>query len=171
MDHDTLNWLNLADKFASEGDPKGMRACARELWQLDAESMDGAAVMAEAALYTGDYEEAHALLDEILHKKPQHLRGRLVAAGLAAVEFRLDTEIPELAKLVNELERKLWALTPDEPYYKIVLYLLQKAQAWLADGYYLAAQPEKSCRLQQVSFYAQLSGTGGFGGQAAGRKI
>ena len=66
MDHDTLNWLNLADKFASEGDPKGMRACARELWQLDAESMDGAAVMAEAALYTGDYEEAHALLDEIL---------------------------------------------------------------------------------------------------------
>ena len=70
MDHDTLNWLNLADKFAGEGDPKGMRACARELWQLNEESMDGAAVMAEAALYTGDYEEAHALLDEILHKKP-----------------------------------------------------------------------------------------------------
>ena len=44
--HDTLNWLNLADKFARDGDPKGMRACAKELWQLDAENMDGAAIMA-----------------------------------------------------------------------------------------------------------------------------
>ena len=147
MEHETLNWLNLADKFASDGDPKGMRACARELWNIDAESMDGAAVMAEAALYTGDHEEAHALLDEILRKKPQHLRGRLVAAGLAAVEFRLDEEIPELNKLVNELERKLWALTPDEPYYKIVIYLLQKARAWLADAYYLAAEPDKAAAL------------------------
>jgi len=31
MDHDALNWLSLADKFAAEGDPKGMRACAKEL--------------------------------------------------------------------------------------------------------------------------------------------
>ena len=52
MNHDVLNWLSLADKFAADGDPKGMRACARELWELDAESMDGAAVMAEAALYS-----------------------------------------------------------------------------------------------------------------------
>ncbi|MCR5756564.1 MAG: hypothetical protein K6F95_01480 [Selenomonas sp.] len=147
MEHDTLNWLNLADKFASDGDPKGMRACARELWNIDAESMDGAAVMAEAALYTGDHEEAHALLDEILRKKPQHLRGRLVAAGLAAVEFRLEAEILELNKLIDELERKLWALTPDEPYYKIVLYLLQKARGWLADAYYLGAQPDRAAAL------------------------
>ena len=147
MEHDTLNWLNLADKFASDGDLKGMRACARELWGIDAESMDGAAVMAEAALYTGDYEEAHALLDEILRKKPHHLRGRLVAAGLAAAEFRLEKEIPELVKLIGELERKLWALTPDEPYYKIILYLLQKARGWLADGYYLAAQPDKAAEM------------------------
>ena len=147
MEHDTLNWLNLADKFASDGDLKGMRACARELWEIDAESMDGAAVMAEAALYTGDHEEAHALVDEILRKKPRHLRGRLVAAGLAAAEFRLDQEIPELHALVQELERKLWALTPDEPYYKIVQYLVEKARGWLADGYYLAAQPDKAAEM------------------------
>ena len=58
MEHDTLNWLSLADKFAADGDPNGMRACARELWDMDAESMDGAAVMAEAALYSGEYEQA-----------------------------------------------------------------------------------------------------------------
>ena len=72
MEHDTLNWLSLADKFAADGDPKGMRACARELWDMDAESMDGAAVMAEAALYSGEYEEARTLMEEILQKKPNH---------------------------------------------------------------------------------------------------
>ena len=66
MNHDVLNWLSLADKFAADGDPKGMRACARELWELDAESMDGAAVMAEAALYSGEREEAQTLVEEIL---------------------------------------------------------------------------------------------------------
>ena len=34
MNHEKLNWLKLADKFAVDGDPKGMRACAKELWQL-----------------------------------------------------------------------------------------------------------------------------------------
>ena len=49
---ETVNWLNLADKFAADGDPQGMRACARELWESDARSkLEGAAVMAEAAPY------------------------------------------------------------------------------------------------------------------------
>ena len=72
MEQETLNWINLADKFAREGDPKGMRACARELWNIDAGSMDGPAIMAEAAMYMGDYEESHALVYEILQKKPAH---------------------------------------------------------------------------------------------------
>lgn len=147
MEQDTLNWLNLADKFACDGDPKGMRACARELWNIDAASMDGPAIMAEAAMYTGEYEEAHALVEEILQKKPRHFRGRLVAGGLAGLEFRLDEEIPILTKLLEELAGKMLVLTPDEPYYRIIAYLVQKARAWLADAYYLAARPDKSMEM------------------------
>ncbi|SFT57994.1 Predicted O-linked N-acetylglucosamine transferase, SPINDLY family [Selenomonas sp. GACV-9] len=144
MNHDVLNWLSLADKFAADGDPKGMRACARELWELDAESMDGAAVMAEAALYSGEREEAHTLVDEILARKPNHLRGRLVKAGLAALEFRLDEELPLLRAIVAETERKRQALDPDDAYYGVLQHILDKARGWLADGEYLAAAPDKA---------------------------
>jgi tetratricopeptide (TPR) repeat protein len=144
MEHDTLNWLSLADKFAADGDPKGMRACARELWDMDAESMDGAAVMAEAALYSGEYEEARTLMEEILQKKPNHMRGRLVRAGLAAVEFRLDEEIPALQQLIAELDPKRQALDPGDAYYGVLLHLLKQARGWLADALYLAAEPEQA---------------------------
>ena len=162
-----LNWLSLADKFAADGDPNGMRACARELWDIDAESMDGVAVMAEAALYSGEYEEARTLTEEILKKKPKHLRGRLVRAGLAAVEFRLDEEIPALQQLIGELESKRAALDPDDAYYGVLLHLLQHARGWLADALYLAAEPEQAAAQllahsesgenleEQASFYSK----------------
>lgn len=142
--HDTLNWLNLADKFARDGDPKGMRACAKELWQLDAENMDGAAIMAESALYMGSYDEARILVQEILHKHKKHLRGRLVKAGLAAAKFKLDEEIPELRALIIDTESKRQALDKDDAYYDVLIYILQKARAWLADADYLAAVPQEA---------------------------
>lgn len=144
MDHDALNWLTLADKFAADGDPKGMRACARELLELDAESMDGAAVMAEAALYLGEREKAHTFVKEILAKKPGHLRGRLVKAGLAAAEFRLDEALPLLRAVVAEADREKLAQRPGEAYYDVLLYLLKKARGWLADAEYLAAEPDEA---------------------------
>ena len=144
MDHDALNWLSLADKFAAEGDPKGMRACAKELWDMDADSMDGAAVMAEAALYSGEREEAQALVEEILAKKPRHLRGRMVKAGLAAVEFRLDEEIPLLQEIIAEVQHKRDALEPDDAYFGVLTHILKKTRGWLADAEYLAARPDKA---------------------------
>ena len=157
MEHDTLNWLSLADKFAADGDPNGMRACARELWDMDAESMDGAAVMAEAALYSGEYEEARTLVEEILKKKPNHLRGLLVCAGLAAVEFRLDEEIPVLRDLIGKLEAKWAPLDPDDAYYSVLLHLLRKARGWLADALYLGAEPEQSA--EQLLAHSALAET------------
>lgn len=144
MEQEKLNWLNLADKFSSDGDPKGMRACARELWNLDPESMDGAAIMAEAALYSGDNEGAQDLVDEILRARPHHPRGRLVQAGLWAQEFVLDKEIPCLKQLVAELGQKRDNTPPDAPLYKVQTYLLEKARGWLADALYLAAEPESA---------------------------
>lgn len=154
---DTLNWLNLANKFARDGDPKGMRACAKELWQLDGENMEGAALMAESALYMGNYDEAHILVQEILHKHKNNLRGRLVKAGLAAVKFKLDEEIPELRAIITETKYKLQILDKNDVhdvYYDILLYILQKARGWLADAAYLAAAPQEAAA--ELLAYSEL---------------
>ena len=142
MDHEKFNWLNLADKFATDGDPKGMRACAKELWQLDPSSMDGAAVMAEAALYTGESEEARDLVEEILKERPTHLRGRLVQGGLWAQEFLLDKAIPCLKNLAAECSQRLEGMEPEDEGRADMGYILEKARGWLADAMYLAADPE-----------------------------
>ncbi len=142
MNHEKFNWLNLADKFATDGDPKGMRACAKELWQLDPSSMDGAAVMAEAALYTGESEEARDLVEEILKERPTHLRGRLVQGGLWAQEFLLDKAIPCLKNLAAECSQRLEGMEPEDEGRADMGYILEKARGWLADAMYLAADPE-----------------------------
>ena len=40
-----LNWLMLAEKFVADGDPRAMRAVARELFDLDKKSADGPAIL------------------------------------------------------------------------------------------------------------------------------
>lgn len=143
MAEDRTNWLNLADKFAEEGDPRGMRACARELWEGSARGkLEGAAVMAEAALYTNSLDEAASLADEILRQQPGHLRARLVKAGVAAKQFELGDEIPLLRGIVQEAERKRQALDPSDAYYATLVNLLRRARGWLADALYLAADPQ-----------------------------
>ena len=143
MAEETVNWLNLADKFASEGNPQGMRACARELWEKDARTkLEGEAVMAEAALYSGALDEAESLVDEILREHPQHLRARLIQGGIAAKRFQLDVCLPELQAVVRDGEHKLSALDPSDAYYATIAGILMKVHGWLADARYLAAQPE-----------------------------
>ena len=142
MEHEKLNWLKLADKFALDGDPKGMRACAKELWQLDPAGMDGAAVMAEAALYTGEIEEARDLVEEILKDSPRHLRGRLVQGGIWSQDFVLDKAIPCLKDLVAECSQRQQAMEPEDDRCSTLVYILTKARGWLADALYLAAEPE-----------------------------
>lgn len=142
MDYDKLNWLKLADKFAIDGDPKGMRACAKELWQLDPSGMEGAAVMAEAALYTGEIDEAKDLVDEILKARPRHLRGRLVQGGIWSQEFVLDKAIPCLKELVAECSQRQGALASGDDYCEVLGYILEKARGWLTDALYLAADPQ-----------------------------
>ena len=101
-----LNWLRLATKFSSDGDLKGMRACAQEVERLKAGDVDAAAVNAEVALYSGRTDEAETLADQVLSVQPRHPRARMVKAGLAALDFRLDDEITLLADLIEELSYK-----------------------------------------------------------------
>ena len=135
-----LNWLRLATQFSSDGDLKGMRACAQEVERLKAGDVDAMAVNAEAALYSGRIDEAEELAAQVLRIQPRHPRARMVKAGLAALEFRLDEEIPLLADLVEELSYKEKVLGEEDLSYIIYHQILKRARGWLADALYLAGE-------------------------------
>ena len=135
-----LNWLKLATKFSADGDLKGMRACAKEVDRLMEGDIDAIAVNAEVALYSGRIDEAEELAEKVLKAQPRHPRARMVLAGLAALEFRLDDEIPLLADLIEELSYKQKALGVEDPSYAIYHQMMKRARGWLADALYLAGE-------------------------------
>ena len=135
-----INWLRLATKFSADGDLKGMRACAKEVDRLVAGDVDAMAVNAEVALYSGRIDEAEALAGKVLRVQPRHPRARMVQAGLAALEFRLDDEIPLLADLIEELTYKAKVLGEEDLSYTIYHQMLRRARGWLADALYLAGE-------------------------------
>lgn len=135
-----INWLKLATKFSADGDLKGMRACAKEVDRLMAGDVDATAVNAEVALYSGRIDEAEALAEKVLRVQPRHPRARMVQAGLAALEFRLDDEIPLLADLIEELSYKAKILGEEDPSYAIYHQMVKRARGWLADALYLAGE-------------------------------
>ena len=49
MDEKILDWVTLAEKFSSSGDPKSMRTVAREIFEVDKNSADGLAIIAESS--------------------------------------------------------------------------------------------------------------------------
>lgn len=135
-----INWLRLATKFSADGDLKGMRACAQEVERLQEGDIDAAAVNAEVALYSGRIDEAEELAAKVLQIQPRHPRARMVQAGLAALEFRLDDEIPLLADLIEELAYKEKVLGKEDLSYAIYHQMLKRARGWLADALYLAGE-------------------------------
>ena len=135
-----INWLRLATKFSADGDLKGMRACAKEVDRLVAGDVDAMAVNAEVALYSGRIDEAEELAGKVLRVQPRHPRARMVQAGLAALEFRLDDEIPLLADLIEELTYKAKVLGEEDLSYTIYHQMLRRARGWLADALYLAGE-------------------------------
>ena len=135
-----INWLKLATKFSADGDLKGMRACANEVDRLMAGDVDAMAVNAEVALYSGRIDEAEELAEKVLRVQPRHPRARMVQAGLAALEFRLDDEIPLLADLIEELTHKAKVLGEEDLSYAIYHQMLKRARGWLADALYLAGE-------------------------------
>ena len=135
-----INWLRLATKFSANGDLKGMRACAQEVDRLVTGDVDATAVNAEVALYSGRIDEAEELVEKVLRVQPRHPRARMVQAGLAALEFRLDDEIPLLADLIEELTYKAKVLGEEDISYTIYHQMLRRARGWLADALYLAGE-------------------------------
>lgn len=150
-----INWLKLAAKFSSDGNLRGMRACAREVDKLAEGDIDAAAISAEAALYSGRVNEAEALALKVLQVYPRHPRARMVQAGLAALEFRLDEEIPQLSELIEELSHKIGILGKEDPMYIVYHQMLKRARGWLADALYLAGQP--TCAARELLMYSEIT--------------
>ncbi|MBR4643477.1 MAG: hypothetical protein IKO74_12300 [Selenomonadaceae bacterium] len=164
MDDKILNWVALAENFSANGDPNSMRTAAREIFELDKNSAEGLALMAEASLYLSNLDEAESLAGYALSVEPKHLRGRLVTGGVAVKQFRLRDQLKifdglikdahdALKKLndeMNDFKRKISRrdkTSEDEEFQKrlskkilIVRSILFKALCWSSNGLYLAGE-------------------------------
>ena len=107
MSNEKLNWLVLAEKFAASGNPHSMRGVARELFDLDKKSADGPAIMAEAALYLGNLDEAEILARDALTLDEKNLRARFVLGGVAAEKFHLIDELKILRGVIDDAHKIL----------------------------------------------------------------
>ncbi len=172
MDEKILNWVTLAEKFSASGDPKSMRIVAREIFDVDKNSPDGLAIMAESSLYLGNVDEAESLSEYALSVEANHLRGRLVMGGVAMKRFLLreqlkifdaviadaHTELKALHAKLNDFNRKFSLkhrekTSADEDYQRllekkffIAQSLLFKALSWSSNGLYLAGEPARAAQ-------------------------
>ena len=126
MNNAINDWIVTADRFIDDGDPRGARACAHEIFALDGESADGFALLAECELYLGDLDGA----ESNARRAPDNLRAQLVTGGIAAERFELDVELPTLKSVAERARR-----CADNN-------ILFKALTWLSNGLYLAGDPD-----------------------------
>lgn len=137
MDAEIDKWLTLSNKFAREGDFRGMRACAREVLERLPEDADGLAVMAEASLYMQEEARARGIFERV--RDSDVLRVRLLCAELHAVNFELQEEMAVLRDLLRQAES-----LPQVEAGSYVSWTLERAQCLLADACALAAKPEQA---------------------------
>ena len=134
---DKENWIGIANRFANQGDFRGMRASAKEILQIVPEDADAYAVMAEASFYMDEREKAKEYMARAEEREPGNLRARLVRAAFFSADFALEEEIKELLAIVQATEaiaESLWTQS--------LRYVRFKALAWLSDAWLLAAEPE-----------------------------
>ena len=170
MDEKILDWVTLAEKFSASGDPMSMRTAAREIFDLDKNSAEGFAIMAEASLYTGNLDEAVSFAERALAVDAKHLRGRLVEGGVAVKQLKLKAQLKIFADVITDAHAALKTLQTrltdhnrqfafnrrqktqaDEDYQKrldkeisIVRALLFKALCWSSNGLYLSGSPARA---------------------------
>ena len=170
MDEKILDQVALAEKFSADGDPKSMRTVAREILEADKNSADGLSLMAESSLYLGNVDEAETLTQYALAVEPNHLRGRLVAGGVAMKKLELREQLKIFDAVISEARDELKILhgrlkdldrkfsskryektSADANEQKILqkkFFLAQsilfKALCWSSNGFYLAAEPARA---------------------------
>ena len=132
MTAEILDWLKLAEKFAEGGDAQAMAGAANEILEIDENCAEGYAVMAESALYLGNFERAEKFLAKTFALDENNLRGRLVQGGIAAEKFKLLDEFKILDAVISDA-RKIGD--------KKILF---KALCWSSNGLYLAGNAQKA---------------------------
>ena len=105
MSEELLDWQLACDRFAREGDVRGMRACAREVQGIGGAeaACEARAMEADAALYAGDSAAAGARAAAVLDEAPGHLRARLVLAGADSRAFAVARALDRLRALQQNL--------------------------------------------------------------------
>lgn len=167
-----LDWVLLAEKFSQDGDPLSIRAVAQEVFELDKNSAEGLALMAEASLYLGKLEEANSFAQYALAAEPAHLRGRLVTGGIAIKNFKLKAQLQILEGVITDAHKELKNLraslqnhnhkfafnrrkktSTDEDFEQridkkifITRSLLFKALTWRSNGLYLTGEPARAAQ-------------------------
>ena len=168
MDDKILDWVSLAEKFSADGDPLLMRTAAREIFELDRNSVEGLAIMAEFSLYSGNVDEAESFLQPALSTDPNHLRGRLVKGGIAVKQLRLKDQLKIFDDIISDAHNSLKSLNSEldnlnrqaakksdkispiddkkriEKKIFITQSILFKALCWYSNGLYLGGDPAKS---------------------------
>ncbi len=172
MDDKILDWVFPAEKFSLDGDPMSMRTVAREIFDLDKNSPEGLAIMAESSLYLGNLQEAESFAQYALAAEPNHLRGRLVSGGIAVKNFKLNAQIKILEGVINDAHKELKNLraslqehnhkfafnrrkktSADEDFERqidkkifITRSILFKALTWSSNGFYLTGEPARAAQ-------------------------
>lgn len=170
MDDKILDWVVLAEKFVADGDPMSMRTAAREILELDKNSAEGLAIMAEVSLYLGNLDEAESFAQYALAADENHLRGRLVEGGVASKQFKLKAQLKILEEVINSARNEIKNLrrdfnahnrqfsfnrrqktSSDEDFQQridkkifVTQSILFKALCWSSNGLYLAGEPARA---------------------------
>ncbi|MBR4152992.1 MAG: hypothetical protein IKT98_08550 [Selenomonadaceae bacterium] len=149
-----------------------MRTVAREIFDIDKNSAEGLALMAEASLYLGNLQEAESFAQYALAVEPNHLRGRLVTGGVAIKNFMLKAQLNILEDVITDARTELKNLRAnlqehnhkfafnrrkrtldDETFERqidkrifIARSLLFKALTWSSNGLYLTGEPARAAQ-------------------------
>lgn len=141
------SWLRLGEDSCSSGEFQKMRACGREILDMDSSDPDGMSMVAEATLYlaaTGevsDLQEVEDIVSKLKSSAPKHLRGMLVKAELHWSRFELEDAMLAFRRLLRrqaDIEQGKYG----EQGFKI----LERGLSFYADACILAGEAEEAAK-------------------------
>ena len=140
-----LNWLMLAEKFISDGDAQSLLGVADEIFEIEKNSADGFAILAESALYQKNFDDAETFAKKSLSAEKNNLRAKLVLGGVASEKFLLKDELKIFSEVIDDAKKILETLTDEQKIF-LTRKILFKALCWSSNGLYLAGNPTAAAK-------------------------
>ncbi|MBQ3853846.1 MAG: hypothetical protein II778_03990 [Anaerovibrio sp.] len=149
FDTDTeSSWSNTAEMFLACGDLFSMRACGREALELNENSAEALAIIAEASIYLQEFSPAEEALNKLWQLDSQktvakaNLRGLFATAAFYGAQFQLDKALLAYEQLFARFEAGEKLDGWDETAQKII----ERGYAFYADSCLLAGYAEKAAQ-------------------------